>query len=152
MTQPFDWTPEADHTLIQMRAEKKPFSAIAEALNCTPGAAEQRSYVLRKAGVKIWVRMEEQIATPEQLAELRRLMADEMTRKEAAASISVSDWKAERWLATPRRKKGAPLSPTEPDQEAEPRKSWWGMPAGDPVSWGAITAGTVLDGVGYPAP
>ena len=152
MTPPFNWTDETDAVLIQMRAEKKPFAEIAEALNCTPGAAEQRSHVLRKRGVKIWVRMEDQIATPEQLAALRDLMANGMTRKDAANSIGVSDWKAERWLATPRRKKGAPQSPTDPDQKAEPRKSWWGMPAGDPVSWGAITAGTVLDGVGYSAP
>ena len=152
MTQPFDWTPEADHTLIQMRAERSPFDAIAEKLGCTARVAEKRGYVLRKRGVKIWVRMEDQIATPEQLAALRDLMANGMTRKDAANSIGVSDWKAERWLATPRRKKGAPQSPTDPDQKAEPRKSWWGMLAGDPVSWGAITAGTVLDGVGYPAP
>ena len=73
MTPPFNWTDETDAVLIQMRAEKKPFAEIAEALNCTPGAAEQRSHVLRKRGVKIWVRMEDQIATPEQLAALRDL-------------------------------------------------------------------------------
>ena len=149
MTQPFDWTDEADHTLIQMRAEKKPFAEIAEALGCTPGAAEQRSHVLRKAGVKIWVRMEDQVATPEQLAELRRLMEQGMTRKEAAALIGVSDWKAERWLAKPRRKRGTPQSPTDPDQPEEPSNSRWAMEPGHSVSWGAITAGTVLDGVGY---
>ena len=151
MTQPFDWTDEADATLIRMRAAKTPFSAIAEALGCTPGAADQRSYVLRKAGVKIWVRMEDQAATPEQLATLRKLMANGMTRRQAATSIGLSDWKAKRWLVKPRRKRGTPQSPTDPDQTEEPSNSRWGMEPGHPVSWGAITAGTVLDGVEYTA-
>ena len=151
MTPPFDWTDEADATLIQMRAERSPFDAIAEKLGCTARAAEQRSYVLRKAGVKIWVRMEDQIATPEQLAALRDLMANGMTRRQAATSIGVSDWKAERWLAKPRRKRGTPQSPTDPDQPEEPSNSRWAIKPGHPASWGAITAGTVLDGVEYPA-
>ena len=151
MTQPFDWTDADDAILIQMRTEKKPFAEIADALGCTAGAAEQRSYVLRKAGVKIWVRMEDQIATSEQLATLRKLMADGMTRKDAAASIGVSDWKAERWLAKPRRKRGTPQSPTDPDHTEEPSNSRWAIKPGHPVSWGAITAGTVLDGVEFSA-
>ena len=30
------------------------------------------------------------------------------------------------------------------------RKDWWPLPAGHPVPWRAITAGTVLDGQEYP--
>lgn len=152
MTQPFDWTDEADHTLIQMRAERSPFDAIAEKLGCTARVAEKRSYVLRKRGVEIWTGNSLSTKTPEKIAELKRLIEGGMTRKEAAASINISHWTADHWLSTPRRKRGAPQSPTDPDQKAEPSKSRWGMLAGDPVSWGAITAGTVLDGVGYPAP
>ena len=150
MNTPFVWTPEADAVLIAGRNAKLSEAEVAAKIKCSVRTVEARSRVLRKRGAEIWTGNSRSTKTPEKIAELRRLMEGGMTRKEAATSIHISDWTAERWLANPRRKKGAPPPPTDTDHPDEQSKSRWGLPAGHPVSWGAITRGTVLDGMGYP--
>ena len=57
-----------------------------------------------------------------------------------------------RWAASERgRRIGAQKPPAPPPAEAE-EGAREPLPAGHPVSWGAITAGTVLDGLDYPFP
>jgi hypothetical protein len=85
--------------------------------------------------------------TDAQDTQLRRLRAQGGTWDDIAAILGLS-----RWSVIERgRRIGAQLPPPEfvPEPEDPEREA---MPPGDPRSWGAITAGTVLDGEPYPFP
>lgn len=78
---------------------------------------------------------------------LRRLRAQGGTWDDIASVLGLA-----RWTVIDRgRRIGAQLPPPEfePEPDDPEREA---MPAGDPRSWGAITAGTVLDGEPYPLP
>ena len=78
---------------------------------------------------------------------LRRLRGQGATWDDIAAVLGLT-----RWTVIERgRRIGAQLPPPEfvPEPEDPDREA---MPAGDPRSWGSITAGTVMDGEPYPLP
>jgi hypothetical protein len=87
------------------------------------------------------------IWTDAQDAQIRRLRSEGETWDRIAAALKVT-----RWTVIDRgRRIGARLPPADhvplpEDPERAP------MPAGDPRSWNAINAGTVLDGTPYPIP
>lgn len=79
---------------------------------------------------------------------LRGLRAEGRSWDAIAGALGISRWAAiERGRAVGAQKPPAPPRPP-------PGMSLWRepLPAGHPVSWGAITAGTVLDGMDYPWP
>ena len=77
---------------------------------------------------------------------IRRMRAEGASWDTIAAQLLVSRWSAiERGRAIGAR---APLRPPAP--AADPARE--ALPAGHPDSWGAITAGTLLDGSAYPWP
>ncbi len=80
-------------------------------------------------------------------AQIRRLRAEGVSWDSIAASLAVTRWSAierGRRLDVPRCP--ARVAPPRDDRDREP------LPPGHPVSWNALTAGTVLDGVPYPLP
>jgi len=85
--------------------------------------------------------------TAAQDSQIRRLRAEGGSWDEIAAILGLS-----RWSAIDRgRRIGAQLPspefvPEPEDSEREP------LPPGDPHSWGAINAGTILEGEPYPFP
>ena len=155
MTQPFDWTDEADAILIQMRAAKAPFSAIADQLGCTTRHAEDRSGVLRKAGVDVWTGKSNRLRTPELIAKIQELARHGMSQRAIGIEVGVCQWTVGKWLKRKRAFVPAASAPvkTEPVVKTVARGTFGmeAIPSGHPLSWGAITAGTVLDGVEYPA-
>jgi hypothetical protein len=85
--------------------------------------------------------------TPAQDAKIRRLRAEGATWDAIAAALCVS-----RFTIIDRgRRIGARLPPPEckppPPDPARPP-----LPAGHPLSWQALTVGTVLEGSAYPLP
>ena len=151
---PIKWDPEADATLIRMRAAKVPFVDIAAAIGCSYRAAEERSCVLRRIGVDVWVGKTKRKRSPELIAHMRGMIQQGKTQQAVAAEVGVCQWTVRNWLnptrpSVPRTPPASATVPTEPKVKPVAR-GVGAMPAGDPVSWGAITAGTVLDGKGYP--
>ncbi len=154
MTPQFNWTSEADATVIRMRAEKKPFAAVAVAIGCTERAAEARSYTLRQLGVDVWVGKSAKRRTPELVAQLKELLRQGKSRRVAGAAVGIPEGTVRKWLAADRRAPAPPPSqPGTTDPGSITRNTFrgeWILRPGNPLSWGAITTGTVLDGVGYP--
>ncbi len=85
--------------------------------------------------------------TPCRDAALRAARADGLRWRDVASRLGVSRWSAierGRKIGAPR-----PLARPRPSPEDPNRPA---LPAGHPHSWGALVAGTLLDGVPYPAP
>lgn len=80
-------------------------------------------------------------------AQLRRMRAQGATWDEIASVLGLGRWK----VIERGRRIGARLPPPEftPEPEDPERDA---MPPGDPRSWDAINAGTVLEGQPYPLP
>lgn len=79
-------------------------------------------------------------------ARIRRLRAEGASWDSIAASLGVS-----RWSAIERgRLVGAQAPPKPPAPPADLARE--PLPAGHPISWGLLTAGTLLDGTAYPWP
>ena len=92
-------------------------------------------------------RAEPAIWTPARDAALRAARADGLRWQDVAERIGVSRWSAVergRKLGVPR-----PLAVPPPVAEDPSRPP---LPAGHPRSWGALIAGTLLDGTPYPMP
>jgi|GEM_PF-660117 len=84
--------------------------------------------------------------TPCRDAALRAARADGLRWHDVAIRLGVSRWSAVergRKIGVPR-----PIAPARPIPEDPNRPP---LPAGHPHSWGALVAGTLLDGVPYPA-
>jgi hypothetical protein len=79
--------------------------------------------------------------------QIRRLRSEGVTWDAIAAQLALSRWsvieRGRRINARRQRARRAP-PPDLPDREP--------LPAGHPVSWNALTVGTVLDGTDYPLP
>jgi hypothetical protein len=58
--------------------------------------------------------------------------------------------KVSRWAVIQRGKKVGAEMPAQAEEPGEPGRSADPLPAGHPITWGAITDGTVLHGVPYP--
>ena len=85
--------------------------------------------------------------TASQDAQIQHLRAEGVSWDSIAASLAVTRWSAierGRRLDVPRRPARVP-----PDRDAPDREP---LPPGHTVSWTALTAGTVLDGIPYPLP
>ena len=85
--------------------------------------------------------------TVTQDTQIRRLRAEGVSWDGIAASLAVTRWSAierGRRLDVPRPPARVALTQGAPDREP--------LPPGHPVSWNALTAGTVLDGIPYPLP
>lgn len=152
---PIKWDSEADATLIRMRAAKAPFVDIAAAIGCSYRAAEERSCVLRRIGVDVWVGKTKRKRSPELIAHMRDMIRQGKTQRAVAAEIGVCQWTVSKWLnfnrpTVPRTPPALTTVRAEPEVKPVAR-GMGAIPAGDPVSWGAITRGTVLDGQEYPA-
>jgi hypothetical protein len=79
--------------------------------------------------------------------EIRRLRLEGATWDAVAASLGLSRWTViERARRLGVRLRQARFAPPALDLDRPC------LPPGDPMSWGAITRGTVLDGVPYPLP
>lgn len=88
--------------------------------------------------------------TQAQDAELRRLRAAKVTWDEAAVRLGIGRNTAiERARRIGIQKRGAVQPPPPEVHEPIDRRA---RPAGHPDSWGAITAGTALEGEPYPYP
>lgn len=91
-------------------------------------------------------------ATPEQIALILQRRLDGATWRNIARELGVShSWcqmqvRSPDWPGPSPQTDSEELSP-EADHESFNRKSDPSMPAGHPVSWGAITDGTLLSGV-----
>ena len=85
--------------------------------------------------------------TDAQDAQLRRLRAEGANWDSIAAFFGVTRWAAiERGRRVGARLPPAGFIPPPEDPGRDP------LPPGHPHSWGAITVGTVLEGVTYPLP
>lgn len=151
---PIKWDSEADATLIRMRAAKAPFVDIAAAIGCSYRAAEERSWVLRRIGVDVWVGKTKRKRSPELIAKMRDMIQQGKTQQAVAAEVGVCQWTVRNWL-NPKRPTVPRTPPASATVRAEPEvkpvaRGVGAMPAGDPVSWGAITAGTSMEGLEYP--
>lgn len=85
--------------------------------------------------------------TPAQDARLRRLRIEGATWDTIAAEFARTRWmviERGRRIGTRRPPPGFVPPPDDPCREP--------LPAGHPRSWGAITAGTLLEGEAYPLP
>ncbi len=79
--------------------------------------------------------------------QIRRMRLEGATWDAIAAALHVTRWTAiERGRRIGTRRPPPDFRPPPDDLTRDP------LPAGHPRSWGAITAGTVLDGEPYPLP
>ena len=85
--------------------------------------------------------------TEAQDLQIRRLRAEGATWDAISAVLGLT-----RWTVIERgRRIGARRPPRElPEQREDPARD--PLPPGDPRSWGALTVGTVLEGMPYPLP
>lgn len=150
----FNWTDAADATLIRMRADRVAFSVVADVLGCTTRHAWDRSTKLRKSGISVWTGNSNRQRSPELIAKIRDMIRRGMSQRAVAAEIGICQYNVRKWL-DPKRPTVPRTPPASAPLQAEPEvarvtRRRDAKPPGDPVSWGAITAGTLLDGVGYP--
>ena len=92
--------------------------------------------------------------TPDMIAKMRAMIQQGKTQRAVAAEVGVCQWTVRKWLnpkrpSVPRTPPASATVQTEPEVKPVPlgRDA---IAAGHPVSWGAITAGTVLEGLEYP--
>jgi len=80
---------------------------------------------------------------------IRRMRAEGHSWDGISAALGISRWAAiERGRRIGARKPDAPAP--DPRPQSDPARE--PLPAGHPLSWGLITAGTLLDGLRYPYP
>lgn len=85
--------------------------------------------------------------TPAEDAQLRRLRVEGASWEVIAKSLKLTRWTViERGRRIGARRPPLDFQPPPEDPAREP------LPAGHPRTWGAITAGTVLEGMPYPLP
>ncbi len=85
--------------------------------------------------------------TDAQDTQIRRLRAEGAAWDAIAALLGLTRWSViERGRRIGARPPPPDTTPRPEDPDREP------LPAGHPVSWNALTAGTVLDGTPYPLP
>ena len=80
-------------------------------------------------------------------SQIKRLRAQGATWDMIAAALNVTRWTA---IDRGRRIGARPPPPDFTPEPEDPERP--AMPAGDPRSWGAITNGSVLEGMPYPPP
>lgn len=102
------WTADRDVRLAEMRNARTPFATIAAEIGCTVKVAEERSRILRQAGVDVWVGNSLSKKTLDLIARFRSMAAEGKSSAEAGAAVGISPWTARKWL------KSADRAPTTP--------------------------------------
>lgn len=141
-----NWTPEIDQTIREMRAGGAVWRVIAERV----GGSEW-TIILRARTLGLETRKPGRSEDPALIERVRALAAEGMVKYQIAAicgvaTDTISNICNRESIET--RNGLAPAAPPPAETRAYTNRGE-PLPAGHPTSWGAITAGTLLEGVPY---
>ena len=147
------WTAAMDETLLRLRRNGLKFSAVSAAMNVPIGSALNRAKFLRtRDPSKPFVRAAMNINgqpvlhpwTPDRDDKVRELAASGVSKANIAVALDVSKGRVQQRMRTLRVKVTQDVAGVAMLLPHLPKS------AGHPVTWGAITAGTILAGEPYP--
>lgn len=139
-----NWTPEIDQTIRDMRAGGAVWRVIAEHIGCSEWGLMQHA---RAAGVDMRL-LNPPSDDPARIEQVRRLVADGLSLARIAEKCGVTRCTVESICGRYGIERAVPVIATSAETRAYTNRSE-PLPAGHPTSWGAITGGTLLDGVPY---
>lgn len=140
----FHWTPEIDQTIRDMRAGGAVWRVIAEHVGCSEWGLVQHA---RAAGVDMRP-LNQPSDDPARIEQVRSLVADGLSVARIASICGVSRHAVASICCRHGIERAVPVIATPAETRAYTNRSE-PLPAGHPTTWGAITAGTWLDGAPY---
>lgn len=139
-----NWTPEIDQTIRDMRAGGAVWRVIAEHIGCSEWGLMQHA---RAAGVDMRL-LNPSSDDPARIEHVRRLVAEGLGLARIAAKCGVTRHAVASICCRHGIERAVPVAAAPAETRAYTNRGE-PLPAGHPTSWGAITAGTLLEGVPY---